>query len=74
MGFLLGISGLAVGVLGFWLDFASHPMPTEIYTLSSGYFEIGAAGILVATLGFLIQMFSFALRRTPRSALVRLKA
>lgn len=74
MGFLVGVSGLALGIFGFWLDFESHPMPTSAYTLSSGYFDLGAVGILVATLGFLIQMSSFAFRRTPKSELARVKA
>jgi hypothetical protein len=74
MGFLVGLLGLATGVAGFWLDFNAHPIPTSAYPLTSGYFDLGAAGILVATLGFLMQLFSFALRRTPKNGLVRMKA
>jgi hypothetical protein len=74
MGFLIGLFGLAVGVTGFWLDFDAHPIPTSADPFISGYFDVGAAGILVATLGFLMQLFSFAFRRTAKSGLVRLKA
>ena len=74
MGFLIGLLGLAVGIGGFWLDFDSNPIPVSTYAQASGYFDLGAAGILVATLGFLMQLFSFAFRRTPKSGLVRVKA
>ena len=74
MGFLVGVFGLAVGVAGFWLDFNAHPIPVSAYPLTSGYFDLGAAGILVATMGFLMQFFIFATKRTPKSGFVRLKA
>jgi hypothetical protein len=74
MGFLIGLLGLAVGIGGFWLDFNAHPIPVSTDPFISAYFDLGAAGILVATLGFLMQLFSFAIRRTPRTGLVRLKA
>jgi hypothetical protein len=74
MGFLVGLLGLAAGVGGFWLDFNAHPIPISGFPLTSGYFDLGAAGILVATLGFLMQLFSFAIRRTPKTGLVRMKA
>jgi hypothetical protein len=66
MGFLIGLFGLAVGVTGFWLDFNTHPIPVSVSPLTSGYFDLGAGGILVATLGFLMQLFSFAFKRVPR--------
>ncbi len=74
MGFLVGLFGLAVGVGGFWLDFNAHPIPISTDPFMSGYFDLGAAGILVGTLGFLMQLFSFAIRRTPKDGLVRMKA
>ncbi len=74
MGFLIGLLGLAFGVAGFWLDFNAHPIPTSAYPLTSGYFDLGAAGILVATLGFLMQFYAFAIKRTPKTGLVRVKA
>jgi hypothetical protein len=74
MGFLVGLLGLAVGIGGFWLDFNAHPLPASNDPFVSGYFDLGAAGILVATLGFLMQLFAFSIRRTPKAGLVRLKA
>lgn len=72
MGFLVGINGLAVGILGFWLNFQLNPIPVSAEPLDSGYFDLGVAGIMVAVLGFMTQIVMNSLRRGPKA--VRAKA
>ena len=74
MGFLVGINGLAVGILGFWLNFQLNPIPVSAEPLDSGWFDLGMAGIMVATLGFLTQIAIYSFRRTSKTAVVRAKA
>jgi hypothetical protein len=73
MGFLAGVIGLAVGLTGFWLNFELNPMPVSAGPLDSGYFDLGTAGILVATLGFMTQIVMYAVRRTPKTRYIRAK-
>lgn len=54
MGFLIGILGLSVGLVGFWSDFSADPFAAEP---SPAWFGLGVAGIAVAVLGFAIQMW-----------------
>lgn len=54
MGFLVGVLGLAAGFVGFWLDFSSDPFAAQP---SPAYFDLGIGGIVVAILGFIIQMW-----------------
>jgi len=54
MGFLVGIFGLIVGFAGFWLDFSADPFAAQP---SLAWFELGVAGIAVAVLGFIVQMW-----------------
>ncbi|HEX4178349.1 MAG TPA: hypothetical protein VHY57_07910 [Rhizomicrobium sp.] len=53
MGFLVGILGLVAGFFGFWQDFSADPFATEAL---SGWFDLGVAGIVLAILGFIVQM------------------
>jgi hypothetical protein len=65
MGFLVGVIGLAVGAVGFWLNFELNPIPVSAEPLDSGYFDLGATGVLVATLGFMTEIVAYAVRRAP---------
>jgi hypothetical protein len=58
MGFLVGLLGLVVGVIGFWADFSADPFSGQP---SSTNFDMGALGVAFAVTGFVIQMW-------PRSA------
>jgi hypothetical protein len=62
MGFLIGLFGLATGLVGFWLDFSADPFSAQP---SPAYFDIGVGGIAFAVIGFIIQMWP---RRTARRA------
>ena len=53
MGFLIGMFGLVVGLVGFWLDFSADPFAA---TPSPAWFDLGIAGITCAIGGFIIQM------------------
>jgi ABC-type antimicrobial peptide transport system permease subunit len=53
MGFLVGILGLVIGLVGFWSDFSADPFAAPP---SPAWFDLGIAGIAVAVLGFIIQM------------------
>jgi hypothetical protein len=70
MRYLIGFIGIMVGAAGFWMDFASHPDMATDSPLGSAWFDIGAAGILVATLSFMIQMVVNALPRRRQTAIV----
>jgi hypothetical protein len=54
MGFLVGIAGLIAGVAGLWLDFSSDPFAAQP---SAVWFDLGVGGIVLAILGFIIQMW-----------------
>ena len=54
MGFAVGILGLAVGFIGFWLDFSSDPFAAQP---SAVWFDLGVGGVVFAILGFIIQMW-----------------
>jgi hypothetical protein len=69
MKYLIGLIGIVVGAAGFWMDFSSHPDMAADSPLGSIYFDVGAAGILVATLCFMIQIVTNALPRRPRAAI-----
>ncbi len=62
MGFLIGIIGLAVGALGFWLDFSADPFATVHHAQAISYSGIGVSGIFVAIVGFILQLWSPKLR------------
>ena len=68
MRYLIGLIGIMVGAAGFWMDFASNPNMGMDSPLSSTYFDIGATGILVATLSFMIQIVLNALPRSKARA------
>ncbi|MDB5394318.1 MAG: hypothetical protein JWM91_1824 [Rhodospirillales bacterium] len=57
MGFLIGIAGLVVGAVGFWLDFSADPFLASRHLSTISYFGIGIFGILVAILGFVLQLW-----------------
>ena len=54
MRFLVGILGLVVGFVGFWLDFSADPFATQP---SPAWFDLGIAGIACAIGGFILQMW-----------------
>jgi hypothetical protein len=54
MGFLIGLLGLVAGFFGFWLDFSADPFETQP---STAWFDLGVAGIGIAILGFIIQIW-----------------
>ena len=54
MGFLVGVFGLALGFFGFWLDFSSDPFAAQP---SQTWFDLGVGGIVVAIVGFIVQMW-----------------
>ncbi|HEX4508364.1 MAG TPA: hypothetical protein VH722_21730 [Alphaproteobacteria bacterium] len=54
MGFVIGILGLAAGLIGFWFDFSADPFAAEP---SAVWFDLGVGGVSLAILGFIIQMW-----------------
>lgn len=54
MGFLIGVFGLLIGLVGFWRDFSSDPFAAQP---SPAWFDLGIAGIACAIAGFIIQMW-----------------
>jgi len=68
MGFLVGLLGLVVGVIGFWADFSSDPFSVQA---SSTNFDMGVAGIAVAIAAFVIQMWPRSNARAARRAASR---
>jgi len=54
MGFVVGILGLAAGFIGFWLDFSADPFAAQPSVV---WFDLGVGGIVLAILGFIIQMW-----------------
>jgi hypothetical protein len=58
MGFLIGIAGLVMGAIGFWLDFSTDPFLAARHASAISYFGVGMFGIFVAILGFIIQLWS----------------
>lgn len=64
MGFLVGLLGLVVGVIGFWADFSADPFSGQPSSIN---FDMGAIGVAFAITGFIIQMW-------PRSAARRTAA
>jgi hypothetical protein len=57
MGFLIGIAGLVMGAIGFWLDFSADPFLAAHHTATISYFGVGMLGIFVAIFGFIIQLW-----------------
>ncbi len=74
MKYLIGFIGIVVGAAGFWMDFASNPNMASDSPLTSTYFDLGATGIAVATLCFMIQMVTNALPRRQRAVIAVPKA
>ena len=54
MGFLVGVLGLVIGIIGFWADFSADPFSVQSSTTN---FDMGVAGIAVAVAAFVIQMW-----------------
>jgi hypothetical protein len=68
MGFLVGLLGLVVGIIGFWADFSADPFSTQSSTTN---FDMGAVGIAFAVVGFIIQMWPRSAARAARRAAAR---
>jgi hypothetical protein len=62
MGFLIGVIGLAVGAIGFWLDFSADPFAAAHHAQAISYYGIGVSGIFAAIIGFILQLWSPKLR------------
>jgi hypothetical protein len=71
MGFLVGLLGLVVGFIGFWADFSADPFSSQA---SSTLFDIGVAGIALAVISFIIQMWPRGAARAARRAASRARA
>ena len=54
MGFLIGILGLVIGFVGFLFDFSADPFAAQP---SPAWFDLGVAGIAIAIIGFIVQMW-----------------
>ena len=54
MGFLIGFFCLIVGFAGVWFDFSADPFAAQP---SPAWFDLGIAGIAIAVLGFIVQMW-----------------
>ena len=68
MGFLVGVLGLFVGFIGFWADFSADPFSVQS---SSTNFDMGIAGIAVAVVAFIVQMWPRSSARAARRAASR---